>query len=258
VFSLGDVKHTEKRRQVLHQGNFCLATLMEIAMQNFRRTLCSLTSVALLAAPLSQAQAQSQTEVNAACVSYSALPAGIGIVVKLPGDKEWRPVNDTSRLILLRSPEGTTAEVRIFKRIPRTQADLTSSNVLGFTIDLTPTSNPKSCNGGTANYRVLSGADGYTLASAGAPAKRQSPSGAAAVVGTVAALGLLAAIFGGGSSTGTGSTDRNEDQRNRDHMEQNAQSHREAEARAEAQRDAERRSAAEAWERLQRPNSLGW
>mgnify|MGYP000901072446 CR=1 FL=1 len=229
-------------------------------MQNCRRILCSLTSVALLAAPLSQAQAQaqSQTVMYAACVSYSALPAEIGILVKLSGDNEWRPVNDSSRRVLMSSPDGATAQVLVFKRVPRTQADLTFSNMLGFTIDLTPTSNPKSCSGGAANYQVLSGAGGYTLATSSAPAKRDGPSGAAVVVGTVVVLGLLAALFGSGNAKGADSTDRGEAQRNRDDMEQNAQNHREAQTRAEAQRDAERRRAAEAWERLQRPNSLGW
>lgn len=226
-------------------------------MQNFRSGLCSLVSVALLATPLSQAHAQSQATVNAACVSYSVLPSGTGIAVKLPGDQDWRPVHHSSQQVIVRSAEDGTAQVRIWKQVPRGDADLTSSNMLDFTIDLTPTSNPKSCSVGASNYRVQPGADGYTLASMSQPVKRDGPSAAAVAVGAVVVVGLLAALFGGGSSSGGGASSRDADDRAYD-MEQQARRDREEEARAEARRAAERRSAAEAWERLQRPNSLGW
>jgi len=238
--------------------------LKEIAMQNFRSGLCSLVSVALLATPLSQAHAQSQATVNAACVSYSVLPTGTGIAVKLPGDQDWRPVLHSSQQVMLRSPDGGTAQVRIWKHVPQGEADLTSGNLLNFTIDLMPTSNPNSCGGGAANYRVQPGADGYTLASTSQPVKREGPSAAAVAVAAVVGLGLLVALFGGGSSSSSGASSR--DAEDVAAMEQQARHSREQQARAAAEREAERGYAAAAtaaagaatWERLQRPNSLGW
>lgn len=237
-------------------------------MKFFRSSICGLTAVALLVAPASQAVAQTSST-HVACIGYPGLPVNSGIWIKFSSDHPWQFVSHADRNSIL-SSTADNALVAILKPYSSQPSDATADNTRIYSIKLTPSADSTSCQGLTPNYQVQLGSDGWILVqvagktsptptpSPTAPTKREGPSTAAMVVGGLLGLALLSALMSGSSSSGrSDSSSQDNERRNADRIAQQQIARSNAE-RAEADRAVQAQRAAEAYERLQRPNSLGW
>lgn len=243
------------------------------------------------------AQSSSQTYSHTACINYNSLPAGETVSFQFPGDTQWRGSTGDSRYLFLAANSPLDVKLLVWKQIPRHAGERTGENTRMYALRLSAAPQPANCSTTAAAYHLRSGDDGYQLysgfgwewmpsggatgssgstsgswqgasrndlsgsgssSSSSSDTTRRSsgPSGSDVVMG-LAGLLLLGALLGAISSSGsTGSSARGTDRA--DELAAQRRWDQERARRDAADRAAQDRRDAAAYERLQRPNSLGW